>query len=301
MKNLTEITTRMRRHYIGNGFIQIMCAYQESLAVIGNEGIKYGRIIGKETINSYLDDKRKNIFPYSRIPEHFELGFSNNYKYVNQILNINEPYIEVLDRHLQELYVTQGEEGTFLTTKILLSEKEETFTMTREELDKLCEGKIIISIPYGDIGRRLINEEEILNGRKEDLLNFLRNSSKELYTTPLLYQDLKQLESLIDHLTLEDITKKVQFESLLLVSTENNQLNARLVQSTFMDVNNYRVKISNVPLTIANLDYIKSKHQDLTNIKYQGEPRITYIENHYDYSLALIKEENRRARKLKRM
>lgn len=299
MKKATETIRKIRNHYVGDGFIQIGLAYQDAVAVIGKEGIKFNSK-KKGTQNSYLTDERKNIFPYSNIPEHFQLGIFNNYKYVNQILNINEPYIELVDGHLQELYVTQSEEGTFLTTKLLIPSQSKTVILTIEEAEKLYNGKYYfdLNLDYGGI-LYLKEEKQILQAEKENLSIFLKQLKTRIGQFNIDLDDLAVLDSLINKITVEDLSKGILFTPFLVIDTKE-ELTVQFIKVTFLGgENKYKIEISDVPMTIANIDYIRTKYPDLRKIKYNGEPKITYIENYPYYTPELIDEENKRAKKLK--
>lgn len=116
MKDKSLVVQKIPKCYVGEDCIQIMFPFTESIIVCEKEAVLTEEYIrccydvndrNGDVINKYLEDERKNTFPYSNIPVHTSRnGFKKVY-YVNQLLNFDEDYYCIVDR---ELY-TEDEGG----------------------------------------------------------------------------------------------------------------------------------------------------------------------------------------------
>ena len=67
----TQIIRRIPKHYVGDGFVQYMVAYKQSLTILNKNTILYHHVAGNLVLtNKYLEDRRRNQFPYSNITTH---------------------------------------------------------------------------------------------------------------------------------------------------------------------------------------------------------------------------------------
>ena len=93
-----EIVQRIESHYIGDGYIQTMVPYVNSITILDKHDAIYHHVDGSDCyINKYLSDERRKSFPYSNIPTHFESKGLRRLKFTNQIFNFDEPYVIIAD------------------------------------------------------------------------------------------------------------------------------------------------------------------------------------------------------------
>ena len=111
MKKFDEMVAKMHSHYVADDYIQIMLAYRDYLLLFGNNDLMYFKnfiashpSIREGSKNVYLDDERKNNFPYSQIPEHIErVLLFRKLNFVNQILDFEKPYIRINDGFITKM------------------------------------------------------------------------------------------------------------------------------------------------------------------------------------------------------
>ena len=111
------IIQRIPEHYVRDDYFQIILGYQRSMALRDNVTFKYMDWPNEERINSYIDDERKDKFPYSNIPTHKKRILFKKYNMVNQILSFEIPYLNFFDGKitynfaLKDIINLKGEKG----------------------------------------------------------------------------------------------------------------------------------------------------------------------------------------------
>ena len=107
--------------YVNDNYLQIMLDYQKYLLLIGNKKMMFYNNTQKqpceEYTNSYLNDKRRFEFPFSNIPEHTERIYLKKYSCVNQILELDIPYILVSDGHIVKMTAFKTNNKTYIHSK----------------------------------------------------------------------------------------------------------------------------------------------------------------------------------------
>ena len=180
MKKFDEMIAKMHSHYVADDYIQIMLAYRDYLLLFGNNDLMYFKnfieshpSIREGSKNVYLDDERKNIFPYSKIPEHIErVLLFRKLNFVNQILDFEKPYIRINDGFITKMTAFKDGDEAIVHTKILngkLCDKR-TKTITREELETY--------LKTGSLEQ--LDENEYEDTSIFDMNGVLYNSSLEL-------------------------------------------------------------------------------------------------------------------------
>ena len=155
MKKFDEMVEKMHSHYVADDYIQIMLAYHNYLLLFGNNDLMYFRnfieshpSISEGSRNVYLDDERKNNFPYSQIPEHIErVLLFRKLNFVNQILDFEKPYIRINDGFITKMTAFKDGDEAIVHTKILngkLCDKR-TKRITREELETYLKTEFCLS------------------------------------------------------------------------------------------------------------------------------------------------------------
>ena len=141
MKDKNLVVQVIPKSYIGDDCIQIMIPFSSSIILLEKElslefeHVKCQYLIDKmnrdTTLNKYLEDERRNKFPYSNIPLHVtHKGFRKIYN-VNQLLDLDKDYYAIVNgssycgedgcRHylgyIMHLYLLRDNEDVLLVSK----------------------------------------------------------------------------------------------------------------------------------------------------------------------------------------
>lgn len=220
-----EIVVKIPSHYVGDDCVQVMFAYRGSMAVINPTGIKYHDQVGYENINHYLEDERRKKFPYSNIPMHNGKILFRKYKYVNQLLDFDTPYLRLSSQGIYESFAVKDGGEAFLVNRGYLGVEDERLKyLSRKELEEM----------FTTVDGR---QKYILhNGKLSHTLIFPTN--KELCSNPnFMFAYLK---------------KKVDVEfvsDVLLVDIDGKDMTMQQVSVNFESrPDSYRVSSKNVPI-----------------------------------------------------
>ena len=138
-KNIMKVNPE----YVGDNCCLVMLPTDSITSVIGREGILYTRE-GDNTINAYLNDPRRRLFPHSKYPIHLQKkGLFGKQEYMNQFFDFGNPYLlfgynnvtaNVLVKHKYDTYLVSGlpREAAFSPEKRIVTRNELLSMLSRK-------------------------------------------------------------------------------------------------------------------------------------------------------------------------
>ena len=280
---MTKMVQRIDSHYVGEDCVQVMIPYRDKISILSNDEMIFHYKNGSYIyINKYLDDERRKQFPYSNIPTHFARVRMKKYAYTNQLLDFEKPYIVVSDSEVIEKYAIKDSNQALVISSALTTYNSQTLHLTHEEL-------------MGFVGQNKeqnnVSDEKIyymgLDGGvfmdlfpiKEKVYNYIRG---ELSRTISYFEEFPTYgadRSWVMNLLKQEI-KNIDFSrgefnvkylnSLLIVRINNKEIKMQLIDVTFINDNDYRVDVKDVPVTKYTLEQLKY----VSKIVDCREPRI---------------------------
>lgn len=270
-----KIIQRIPKHYVEDDYFQIILGYQHFMVLLDSEDFKYVDWPKMELINTYIDDKRKDIFPYSNIPIHKKSILFKKYNMVNQLLSFETPYLMFSSECLRYYFALKdGNDGLVISsTPKINPDNHKEVIMTYDELTKLLSLKerqfICINGSRWCNTVKLSEPKKLLESYKADLLD----RKKELPQNDILADAINI--DMIDKIPASHITL---FEPLLLINgNENKDLSFLKISFKTNDGNVYNVSIDEIELP----KYSLSQAKDMSNAIYINgkEPKISQILN----------------------
>lgn len=289
MKKFDEMVAKMHSHYVADDYIQIMLAYRDYLLLFGNNDLMYFKnfieshpSIREGSKNVYLDDERKNIFPYSQIPEHIErVLLFRKLNFVNQILDFEKPYIRINDGFITKMTAFKDGDEAIVHTKILngkLCDKR-TKTITREELETYLKTGSLEQLDENeyedtsifDMNGVLYNsslelEQIWIDEEKQRLSRIINESDRYIERTKI------ELQRAIS--TLDDISPFVLTQLIMIKFKQNGEIKIDAFVIKYLERGKYEIALADLPVTMESLSMIKSK-VELPVIKTIKEPKIS--------------------------
>ena len=289
MKKFDEMVAKMHSHYVADDYIQIMLAYRDYLLLFGNNDLMYFRnfieshpSISEGSRNVYLDDERKNNFPYSQIPEHIErVLLFRKLNFVNQILDFEKPYIRINDGFITKITAFKDGDEAIVHTKILNGKlcDEKTKTITREELETYLKTGSLEQLNENeyedtsifDMNGKLYNprlelEQKWIDEEKERLSRIIDESDRYKESTK------NELQRAIS--TLDDISPFVLTPKIMIKFKQNGEVKIDAFVVKYLERGKYKIALADLPVTMESLSMIKSK-AELPVIKTMKEPKIS--------------------------
>ena len=289
MKRFDEMVVKMHSHYVADNYIQIMLAYHNYLLLFGNNDLMYFRnfieshpSISEGSRNVYLDDERKNNFPYSQIPEHIErVLLFRKLNFVNQILDFEKPYIRINDGFITKITAFKDGDEAIVHTKILNGKlcDEKTKTITREELETYLKTGSLEQLDENeyedtsifDMNGKLYNprlelEQKWIDEEKERLSRIIDESDRYKESTK------NELQRAIS--TLDDISPFVMTQKIMIKFKQNGEIKIDAFVVKYLERGKYEIALADLPVTMESLSMIKSK-AELPVIKTMKEPKIS--------------------------
>lgn len=289
MKKFDEMVVKMHSHYVADDYIQIMLAYHNYLLLFGNNDLMYFRnfieshpSISEGSRNVYLDDERKNNFPYSQIPEHIErVLLFRKLNFVNQILDFEKPYIRINDGFITKITAFKDGDEAIVHTKILNGKlcDEKTKTITREELETYLKTGSLEQLDENeyedtsifDMNGKLYNprlelEQKWIDEEKERLSRIIDESDRYKESTK------NELQRAIS--TLDDISPFVLTPKIMIKFKQNGEVKIDAFVVKYLERGKYEIALADLPVTMESLSMIKSK-AELPVIKTMKEPKIS--------------------------
>lgn len=308
MKKTYEFVGRINKQYVADDYIQIMLAYRYYLLLFGNNSLMYYRnyndtnpLTCNLSVNAYLDDERKNIFPYSQIPKHIErVSFFRKLYSVNQILDFEKPYIRINDGYITKITAYKDGNEALVHYNILNGKlcNRKSKIITREEFEKY----------YKTGSLEQLDENEYKDNSIFDMNGILYNSVLELeqIEQELIDKEKERLSSLIDKSdsykertknefkraisNLDDIPPFVTPQRIMIKFKQNGEVKIDAFVAMYLERGKYKIILEDLPVTMESLSMIKEKGLTINNIK---EPKISRLLNP-NISKEQLKEEKRR-------
>ena len=265
-----KIIQRIPAHYVEDDYFQIMLGYQHFMALLDNKSFKYADWPNMELINTYIDDKRKDKFPYSNIPIHKQRILFQKYIMVNQILSFERQYLLFFFFFLKYYFALKDGNDALLissTPKINADKHKEIF-MTHNELAELLKFKERQFILDGDEwcnGLQLREQNELLEFYKINLLNRLKSLNPDDILIDAINMIDKIPESYVTSFT----------PCLLIHGSKNGELSFLKISFKTNDGYMYTVSIDEIELPkysllqakmMSNAIYINSKEPKISTI-----------------------------------
>ena len=289
MKKIDEMVAKMHSHYVADDYIQIMLAYHNYLLLFGNNDLMYFRnfieshpSISEGSRNVYLEDERKNNFPYSQIPEHIgRVLLFRKLNFVNQILDFEKPYIRINDGFITKMTAFKDGDEAIVHTKILNGKlcDNRTKTITREELETYLKTGSLEQLDENDYedtsifdmngvlyNPRLELEQKWIDEEKERLSRIIDESDRYKESTK------NELQRAIS--TLDDISPFVLAQKIMIKFKQNGEIKIDVFVVKYLERGKYEIALADLPVTMESLSMIKSK-AELPVIKTMKEPKIS--------------------------
>ncbi len=289
MKKYDEMIEKIHSHYVADNYIQIMLGYSNYLLLFGNNDLMYYKsfiesdsLIREGSKNVYLEDERKNNFPYSQIPEHIErVLLFRKLIFVNQILDFEKPYIRINDGFITKMTAFKDGDEALVHMKILndkLCDKR-TKTITREELETY--------LKTGSLEQ--LDENEYLDTSIFDMNGILHNSGLES-EQKWIDEEKERLSRIIDESnsykkstkselqkaisSLDDISPFVLTQKIMIKFKKNGEIKIDVFVVKYFEREKYEIALANLPVTMESLSMIKSK-ATLPVIKTMKAPKFS--------------------------
>lgn len=107
MKETKLIIQKIPKCFVGKDCVQIMIPFTNSIRVYEKDTMlledikcRYFLDASYNALNTYIDDERKNKFPYSNIPLHCTRDYRGKVYYVNQLFDFDIDYWCLIDENL---------------------------------------------------------------------------------------------------------------------------------------------------------------------------------------------------------
>lgn len=137
MKKDDKVVCAINECYVVDDCMQIMIPFKNAATILSQDGILFHSKKGSTIyINKYLEDERRNQFPYSNIPMHYtRKGLFGKVCYVNQIFDFKKPYILISNGGMVEYVAFKDNNRALLASPTTISLENKTImTMSYDEL-----------------------------------------------------------------------------------------------------------------------------------------------------------------------
>ncbi|MEE3342588.1 MAG: hypothetical protein VZS44_00675 [Bacilli bacterium] len=293
MKRTDEFVGRINKQYVADDCIQIMLAYRDYLLLYGNDSLMHYKnyscsdpLICNLFVNAYLDDERKDIFPYSQIPTHIErVSLFRKIYSVNQILDFEKPYIRINDGIITKITAFKDGSEALVHYKILNGKlcNRKSKIITREEIEKYFE--------TGSLDQ--LDENEYNKNRIFDLNGIIFSNVQDFSKLERKWIDIEKerLLSLIDKSSYMEITKKELKGAIsnmddilptniplkyMIKFKKNGEIVIDVFSVKYLERGKYDILLENIPVTMESLSMIKETNPVIKTIK---EPKISRFLN----------------------
>ena len=272
-KNDSEFVQRIKEHYVSNDCVQIMIPQTKStLTILSDEGIVYHNANSQpeKYINKYLQDERRNIFPYNCIPTHIQLKDMMSYQCVNQLFEYDKPYIEIANGITERYAIKDGEEA-LLVSKGLEPSSIENKVLTNDEVRNLLqqENRIILLANGMITEGYFATEEQIVEMEREKLKKQLAEAKAYCGAYGETYRDIMLVESLernILGLYIKTVPPMDFMDDALVEYDKDIMSGIKVVSISFVESEKYQVCIKTYPIKKYTLDEIKEIEQESSQI-----------------------------------
>lgn len=272
-----ESVQRYENHYVDKDCLQTMIPHhlKQITTILNANGMIYHYKPNSPLfINEYTQDKRREAFPYSEIPNHKDRIGLIKYEYVNQLIDFNKVYIEITNGIINEFYAIKDGDQALLATKYIIPNEEKPIYVNRDELVKYLEAAKDFTFDNegGKCDLKVLTEERILQWYKERIAKLREN---ELCATSVgLNNELTEyINKSIEKLTIADVMTDITLlEDIILVNVEASEIKSvKSIKVKFMGPDKYKIESYDYPITIYTLEHMKRLEQ--TNLVKTREPK----------------------------
>ena len=288
-QDTTKTVKRIDNVYVGNDCVQVMTPYKNRLTILNRNGIIYDGNKSGVLIHSYLDDDRKNQFPYSNIPIHTaKSGMFDTVTYANQLFDFGEPYIRVCDGNVIESYILKDKDGAIIVNKLLAGTPTISY-VTRQEAENVFgesstdKGKkFIIYLNDLNVGtgslHPLASEEKINEVIKKELSSTLKDLKRFIKEMPT-NEVSSYLSSHPWFLNfVEETSQDINFDELkmdialkgghaIIVRLDEENISAQEVEIRYVSNNKYKLITTPLSLFEYNIDVINKMYPVIGKVK----------------------------------
>lgn len=292
MKKYDEFVNKIHSNYVKDDYLQIMLGYQNYLLLFGNNDLMYFKsynndvpsFVGKTRRNLYLEDPRRDVFPYSSIPEHVERSFLfRKINFANQILDFEKPYIRIYNGFIIKMTAFKDGDEAIIHSKILSElHNQRTKLISREELEKYLKTGALKQIAeeeyestwlFDTDGRvyhsELESEQSWIDTEKDRLTRIIRESNE--------YKDSTKAELLRSISTLDTIEPFYIISKMMMIKFKaNGEIKIETFAVKYQEKDKYEIIMADLPVTRESLSNIKL---NLPIIKTSKEPKISLLLN----------------------
>lgn len=283
MKNAYTYVSKIPEYYTGNDCVQVMIGFKKYMTLFNKEGILYHyspeNVIN---VNRYITDDRRFDFPYYDIPEHIERRFRGKYKFTNQLLDYEEPYVSISDNAIIER-VAILDNGEALVINNILPIKRYTINVDRVGLDNLFKKdkdtyilRMAGSASNEDYSFNVATEDDVVSWSKETLSNDFGNFKYFSGSSKFGQEWLKKnMDNIIKNVNIETIPEVLLdvLGGMVIVKLKDGYIDIKVVKKViFLGPNQYKVLIMDLPLMDKKptMDTLR-----MLNIKSTKEPKIS--------------------------
>ena len=244
---------RINNLYVSDDCCQIMLPSMNNITILSKDGIIYHRNeLTPFYINKYLEDCRRNIFPYSSIPEHNKFIFPNKIRFVNQVLNYDDVYYAFGTGYGKgmELCVLKDKESAIFVKRFIQNGKCSQSYKKLDELESLFTGyddEIVYNITLDGIiirDRVVPSKDEIIDSLRIHLI--LQNINDDYFY--LDYYDFKNIQ--LDIALLDN--------PIINVRIKDNKIFIKKISIYMIELDKYYVVEEDIPVNKYNLEWIKN-------------------------------------------
>lgn len=290
MEKKNETVQKLDNQYVGENCVQVMIPFKDTITLLNQDGIIFHSKEGSSVyINKYLDDERKEKFPYSNIPTHYEQVGLKKYSYANQLLDFEKTYISVGDGKVSEFFAIKDNEQALLVNKDLHGDKT-TMHMTYDELLKFIKkNNSNEQVYYVCLDGSMPLSGRSIYPSKEEIYNHIQNLLMQDVENIKTYQQaypgyrvsdlkisprfLKYIEESIKNLDLSLIDYNLGIgndSTLLVIRVNNGNITIQGVDAVFVRDDDFKIDVYDIPVT----KYVLEQVRHASKIKSYQEPKI---------------------------
>lgn len=261
-KKSLEYVQRIQEHYVSDDCIQLMVPQTgPTLTLLSDEGIVYhnANVQPEKYINKYLEDGRRNKFPYSDIPTHKQSKDMMTYLVINQLLEYDKPYIEITEG-ITERYVVKDGEEALIVAKCLEPSRIENRVLTNAGVRNLLQQENqIVLLANGMINedKYFATEEQIVELERKELEKQLAEAKAYIGAygeTPRDAMLVESLERNIKGLSINTVLPTDYMDVALIEYDKDKMIGIKVVSISFIESEKYQVVIKNYPIKRYTLD-----------------------------------------------
>ena len=289
MKKTTDALFQFHDNFVHDDCVQISLGFKKYLMIFGDGDLRYFKNflypvdnIQKDK-NLYLEDSRRDSFPYSTIPERVEkVSLFKKRLFVNQIFDFNKPYVLVRDGFLLKSVAYKDDEKAYIYGDSLIekeSNQRELF-INREQLEEYFKKGILSNYDSNNYVRKYIFNADgcILdeNIKPEYLLleKMKRRLRKEVkdnadFDDIIYFNLLKAIEDMQDM-----VSCIIVDECCMIKFKDNGDIVIDKFSIKYYKKDKYIIRVSNIPVKVDTLEMISSKVQ-LSKIRMLTEPKVS--------------------------